>query len=228
MAIASTRLPEHLALAEPERRWRRWPCPRCGHRGRFAVVCPSCEALPWTAVPGPEAPPAASREGFQAPDIAARMLRPGTDLDVRGGGLFKTRHRFSTPEGFLGLLARRFSGGATWLGIDGREWRIQRPAVFGRSWILRDATSPIAAAESRGFWHSGYQIWQQDRNYRLLGEGLSHRSFLLAIEDGPEVLHIHGGVLNPLRRIEVLAEVPIATAVLAGFLVCGLRQGEGE
>jgi hypothetical protein len=214
-------------------RWRRWPCPRCGHSGhRFSVVCPGCEGLPWTPPRGEEKPSDGVASFSTAEDgsplIAFQVLRPGVELEVRADGFFRKRYRFSTPAGFLGVLSRRFSAGADWLGADGREWRLDRMGVLGHAYLLRDGHDPIAAGEARGMWHGSYRIWQGDRVFALTSTGLSGRTFLLAVEDGPEVLQIQGGFVEPLRKIEVLSEVPVATVVLAAYFACRKRQGEGE
>ncbi len=200
--------------------WKRWPCPKCGHKGRFAVVCPSCESLPWVGVAAGLDVPGAGMPG--------RKLRAGTVVEAHKAGVFHTHHRLTVPEGFLGVLTRRLSGGAAWLGVNGREWRIDRAGLLGQAWILRDGAIPVAAAESHGLWRPTHQVWQGERVFRLMGTGLTQRSFLLAVEDGPEVLRIHGGLFDPLHRIEVLSEATLATVVLTGFLVCGRRHGEGE
>jgi hypothetical protein len=202
-------------------RWKRWPCPHCGHEGRkFAVACPECESLPW---------PAEARTDLGQ---AGRILSPGVDLEIRGRKPLYLRHRLSTPTGFLGLLTRRLFAGADWLGADGHDWRIDRIGLLGMAWILHQGPEAVAAAEVRGIWkeasHSGFQLWQENRIFVLSRTGLARRNFLLAVEDGPEVLTIHGGILNPLREVQVLSEVPLATVVLACFLACGLRQGERE
>jgi len=161
-----------------------------------------------------------------------QVLRPGVDLEVRGRGPLFVRHRLSTPTGFLGLLTRHLFSGADWLGGDGHEWRIDRIGILGMAWILREGEKAIAAAEVRGIWQEltrgGFQMWQGKRTFVLTRTGLTRRSFLLAVEDGPEVLKIRGGLFDPLRQIEVLSEVPLATVVLAALLASRLRQGERE
>jgi hypothetical protein len=209
---------------EPTRaslRWHRWPCPRCGHRGRqIRIVCPDCEALPWTVDPSaPNAPSA---------DVAAQVLRAGTELTIRREGLLPRRHRFSTPTGFLGVLTYRAFGGADWLGVDGREWRLGRVGLVNRTYLILDGPRAIAAAQGRGIFLVRYELWQGNRVYSLVRTGMTHRSFCLHVEDGPEVLRIRSGFVNPLRRVEVLSEVPIATVVLASYLVRRMRHGEGS
>ena len=238
---------ESAAFARERREppWKRWPCPRCGHRGRtIAIVCPECEALPWSVGPsgqpasGPSATgPSASGPSASeppttrgpAPGIAGQILRPGVELEVRREGFLPRRHRFSTPAGFLGVLTYRTFGGADWLGADGIEWRLGRVGLLRRTYVLLAGATPIAAAEARGvLWQARYQIWQENRTYVLTHIGLTRHNFLLAVEDGPEVLRIQGGWINPLRRFEVLSEVPLATVVLAGYLGRRIRHGEGE
>lgn len=199
------------------RSWRRWPCPRCGHRDRrFAVLCPACEALPWDGVP---------------PDpgaMADRIVAADTPMEVRGRGPFFARHRFSTSAGFLGVLSRRLTGGAHWLGADGGEWFLRRYSMLGRFWVAHDGRRALAAAEALGAWRGAWRLWQGGQSFRLGRAGIARHNFILAIEDGPEILRIHGGLLNPLRRLEIPADVPLASVILASCLACGMRHGEGE
>lgn len=204
-------------------RWKRWPCPACGFSAlRFSVVCPRCEALPWSG----------SGEGENLSTLARQTFRPGVQLETRGRRPLYRHHRMSTPTGFLGILSRRLFGGGEWLGVDGHEWRIDRIGPWGLAWVLQEGGHALAAAETKGPWREllrgGWQIWEGDRSFSLVRAGLARHQFLLVVQDGPEVLRIQGGVVDPLRRIDVLADVNLATIVLAGFLACGLRQGENE
>lgn len=215
---------EALALLgdRPATHWRRWPCPRCGHRGHaISIVCPECEALPWWRQSG-----AAEEESGR---IAAQMLRPGVELEARRGGFLPRRHRFSTPMGFLGVLTYRVFGGADWMGADGHEWRMGRVSLLNRTYVMLEGSKPLAAAQAKGlFWLGRYQLWHDNREYLLVRTGITGRNFLLAVEDGPEVLRIRGGLVNPLRRFEVLSEVSLATVILASYLARRMRHGEGE
>jgi hypothetical protein len=222
MEAASGRpLPPDLHRDVMPPRFRRWPCASCGYDARrFALACPECGALPWPT--GSEA----------APVSAAPALRPGAQIEVAARGLLRTEFRFSAPAGFLGLLARRFNGGGEWLGADGAEWTVDRIGVLGNAYLLHDGTSAIAAAEApqllREFFRGNFRVLYGDLTLRFFRTGLYRHSFLLAVEDGAEILRVHGGWVDPLRRVEILAETSMALVVLSAYLACGLRQGEGE
>jgi hypothetical protein len=160
------------------------------------------------------------------------MVRPGTEIEVRSRGLVRTEFRFVTPIGFLGLLSRRFSGRGEWLGADGSEWTLDRIGFLGNAYLLHDGSEAIVAAESppllREFFRGNFRVLFGDLTMRFFRTGLYRHSFLLAVEDGAEVLRIHGGWIDPLRRVEIIEEAPMALIVLAAYLACGLRQGEGE
>jgi hypothetical protein len=215
-------------ITRPVGSYHRWPCHRCGHTGRrSSVVCPHCEALPWTVDRDATARPEDTRAA--AGDIAGWILKGGTELEIRSRGLLGNEHRFSTRTGFLGVLRRRFTSGADWLGADGHEWRIDRIGPLGKAlFILHDGAIPIAAGQSRGFWRGAYQVWQGSRTFTLMPTGMTRRNYLLAVEDGPEVLRLRGGIIQPLRGIEILTELPVASLVIAAFLACRMRQGESE
>jgi hypothetical protein len=219
--VAGSPLPPELQREVMAARFRRWPCRSCGFDSRrFALACPECGALPWHT--GTEA----------VPRPAGPLLRPGTEIDVRSRGLVRTEFRFVTPAGFLGVLSRRFSGRGEWLGADGSEWNVDRIGLLGNAYLLHDGVEAIAAAEAppllREFFRGNFRILFGDGTLRFFRTGLYRHSFLLAVEDGAEVLRIHGGWIDPLRRVEVLNEAPMALVVLAAYLACGLRQGEGE
>jgi hypothetical protein len=202
-------------------RFRRWPCPSCGYESRrFLVTCPECGALPWPVGTEDEARP------------TGPLARAGTDIEVRSRGVLRNEFRFSTPTGFLGILSRRFTGRGEWLGADGSEWVLERFGLLGNAYLLHDNTQAIAAAESpsllREFFRGNFRVLFADSTLRFFRTGLYRHSFLLAVEDGIEVLRIHGSWIDPLRRVEVLSEAPMALVVLAAYLACGLRQGEGE
>lgn len=201
---------------DPGVRWKRWPCPKCGYTGRrFAVLCPECEARPWPA----------PLEG------AETLLKPGVHLEVRGRRPLFLEHRFSTSLGFLGLLTRRLFGGADWLGVDGREWICERVGPLGQAWILLEEDRILAAAEGKGSWAGlfglSWRIWYGQHEYTFARTGLAPHGFVVAVEDGPEILRIRGGVFNPLRSVEVVSELSLPTLLLASFLACGARQSEG-
>ena len=198
-------------------RWSRWPCRHCGHEERgFALLCPECDSPPWpeSEPTGPNGPPA------------------GSEIDVRTRGLVRNQFRFSTPLGFLGVLSRRPFGGGDWLGVDGAEWQIDRQGWLGFAYLLRNGSQALAGAEApgilRGFFRSDFELRQGNRGWRFRRTGLARASFTLLAENDEEALRLHGGLFDPLRRVEIQASVPMATLVLASFLACGLRQGEGE
>lgn len=220
-SAAGSPLPPGLHREVMTARFRRWPCRSCGYDSRrFALACPECNALPWHT--GTEA----------VPRPAGPLLRPGTEIEVRSRGLVRTEFRFLTPAGFLGILSRRFSGRGEWLGADGSEWTLDRIGFLGNAYLLHDGMEAIAAAEAppllREFFRGNFRILFGDGTLRFFRTGLYRHSFLLAVEDGAEVLRIHGGWIDPLRRVEILNEAPMALVVLAAYLACGLRQGEGE
>jgi hypothetical protein len=212
-----TRIPSVSDPDDLAARWQRWPCHRCGHEERsFLLLCPECDALPWeqTDPSGKLSPPA------------------GSEIEVRSRGLIRNQFRFSTPAGFLGVLSRRFSGGGDWLGVDGAEWRIERQGWLGFGHILRHGSRALAGAEApglvRGLFRSDFELRQDSRSWRFHRTGLARSSFSLVGDDESEVLRLHGGLFDPLRRVEVLDPTPLPTLVLAAYLACGLRQGEGE
>ena len=222
--------PAGLSVGRQEFHWKRWPCARCGYRGRrISIICPGCEALPWTPGSSPAGGMLQPAGDGGTPGIAGQILRPGVELEVRREGILPRRHRFSTPAGYLGVLTYRAFGGADWLGADGIEWSMGRVGLLRRTYVLLAGSAAAAGAEAAGlFWLARYQIWQGNRTFVLTHTGVARHSFLLAVEDGPEVLRIRGGWINPLRTIEVLSEVPLATVVLAGYLARRIRHGEGE
>lgn len=198
-------------------RWHRWPCHQCGHEERgFLLICPECDAPPWESAPPavPTGPP------------------PGSTIDVRSRGLIRNQTRFSTPAGFLGVLSRRLSGGGDWLGMDGAEWRIDRQGWLGFAYILRAGSRALAGAEApglmRGLFRSDFVLLQDTRTWRFRRTGMSRSNFVLLADNEDEVLHLTGGLFDPLRSIEVRAAVPLPTLVLTAYLACGLRNGEGE
>lgn len=196
----------------------RWPCHRCGHDDRrFTLVCPECEALPWR-----EAPPITS--------LAGRLLERGVTIEIKSEGWLRLKHRFSTLKGFLGSLTRRFFGGADWLGIDGREWRIARAAPLTRTRFLWDEGTPVAAAQIDR-WRGAARLYQGDDRYVLRREGVLRSDYLLALDSGSEptpVARLHGGLLDPVRSIEVLQKTPVAILVLASYFASRLRSVETE
>jgi hypothetical protein len=201
--------------------YKRWPCPNCAYDSRrFALTCPECGALPWPTGTGAE------------PAAAGPILRAGTEIEVRSRGLVRTEFRFLTSAGFLGLLTRRFSGRGEWLGADGSEWAVERIGLLGNAYLLHDGDHAIAAAEApqilREFFRGNFRVLFGDSTLRFFRTGLYRHSFLLAVEDGAEVMRIHGGWIDPLQRVEVLEEIPMAMVALTAYLACGLRQGEGE
>jgi len=159
-------------------------------------------------------------------------VRPGGTVEVRSRGLVRHQFRFSTPNGFLGVLTRRFSGGGNWLGVDGNEWQIERMGLLGTSHLLRDTERPLAGADApslmHGLFRGDHRILCGDQAWRLSRTGLARHAFVLSDEGGAEVLRLRGGLFDPLRQVEVLADAPMPVFVLASYLACGLRQGEGE
>lgn len=221
-AAAGPSLPPRLQRDVMAVRFRRWPCRDCGYDSRrFALACPDCGALPW---------PTGTEPGEPRP--VGPVLRPGTEIEVRSRGILRTEFRFLTPAGFLGILSRRFSGRGEWLGADGSEWTVDRIGFLGNTYLLHDNADAIAAAEAppllREFFQGNFRILFGEGTMRFFRTGLYRHSFLLAVEDGVEVLRIHGGWIDPLRRVEIVQETPMALVVLAAYLACGLRQGEGE
>lgn len=201
----------------PAGRWQRWPCPQCGYEGRrFELNCPECDAPPWD----------------EKSELAPPGPRVGSEVEVRSRGLVRHQFRFSTPSGFLGVLTRRFSGGGNWLGVDGREWRIDRMGLLGTAHLLRDEDQAVAGADApsvmHGLFRGDHRILQGDRSWRLARTGLARHAFVLTDEGGAEVLRLRGGFLDPLRQVEVVTAAPMPVFVLASYLACGLRQGEGE
>jgi len=219
--VPGSPLPPGFGAEADVTRWHRWPCRKCGHEGRgFSMSCPDCDALPW--------PLPAEGEAL----LETQVIRAGTEIDVRAKGVVRTQLRFSTPTGFLGLLTRRFSGSGEWLGADGHEWLVERIGLLAQAYILRDGANALAAAEAPGLlrelFRGSYRLMYAEQNWRFYRTGLARQGFVLALEDGPEAMRISGTIVDPLRKIELLAELPMAVVVLAAFLSCGLRQGEGE
>lgn len=180
------------------------------------MICPECDAPPWeeTQPAGPTGP------------------SPGSTLSVRARGLVRNQFRFATPSGFLGVLSRRLSGGGDWLGVNGDEWQIDRQGWLGFAYILRSGRRALAGAEApglmSGLFRSDFELLQDTRAWRFRRTGVARRSFVLVDENDEEALRLHGGFFDPLRTIEVQAEVPMPILVLTAYLACGLRQGEGE
>jgi len=197
-------------------RWQRWPCRRCGHEDRgLALVCPECDALPWDeTTPLPRGPVA------------------GSLIEVRSRGLVRNQFRFRTPAGFLGVLSRRLSGGGEWLGVDGAEWRIDRVGLLGFACILRAGNEAVAGAEApgllRGLFRGDFEVRQGRSVWRFVRTGLARHNFALVGDDDIEALRLSGGLFDPLRRVEVVEEIPLPALVLASYLSCSLRHGEGE
>ncbi len=221
-ATTSRTVPPQLRREVMATRFRRWPCRSCGYDSRrFALECPECGALPWPAGSEPTPPPS-----------PGPLIRAGTEIEVRSRGLVRTEFRFVTPAGFLGVLSRRFNGGGSWLGADGSEWAVDRIGLLGNAYLLHDGSEAIAAAESspllREFFRGNFRVLIGDGTLRFFRTGLARHSFLLAVEDGVEVLRVHGGWIDPLRRIRMIRDTATALVVLAAYLACSLRQGEGE
>jgi hypothetical protein len=116
--------------------------------------------------------------------------------------------------------------------MNGAEWQVDRQGWLGFAYILRNGRRALAGAEApglmRGLFRSDFELLQDTRVWRFRRTGMSRSHFVLLADNEDEVLRLHGGFLDPLRSIDVLAEAPMPILVLTAYLACGLRHGEGE
>lgn len=193
--------------------YRRWPCPKCQFsRVRFALICPSCEGLPWDGLP--EAKPWS-------------LVRAGSQVEIRSVGWSRAKHRFSTSSGYLGTLTRKLFGHAEWFGVDGREAEIERPGALTRDHLLLEGDRPVAAARIEHF-RRGTTIFHAGHRWSLSRTGMLRSDYLLKTETESSVAHLEGGLFAPVRKARIELDLPLPVLVLASYVAARLRQTEVE